>query len=91
MFNFAGAEVIAQGPTKGGRLLKKAWLSDQHSINRHVDLPLAYQALNQHEQIPRGEEWVNRRPPLTCIITQNGETEDPGHTLTEIPVRLEVN
>lgn len=26
-FNFAGAEVIAQDPTKGRHLLKKAWLS----------------------------------------------------------------
>lgn len=88
-FNFAGAEVIAQDPTKGGHLLKEAWLSDQHSINRHVDLPSAYQELKQHEQTCRGLEWVNRRPPRTRAITQNGEMEDPGHTPMEIPARLE--
>lgn len=53
-FNFMGAEAIAQDPTKGGHLLKEAWLSNQHSINQHVELLPAYQALKHHEQSHRG-------------------------------------
>lgn len=37
-FDFVGAKVIAQDSTKGGRLLKEAWLSDRYSINWHVEL-----------------------------------------------------
>lgn len=50
IFNFAGVEVIAQDSMKGGHLFKEAWLSGQHSVNRHVELLPAYQTLRKHEQ-----------------------------------------
>jgi quinol monooxygenase YgiN len=47
-FNFNDTEVISQARNKSSRLFKEAWLSDEYSINRHINLPPAYQAL-RHE------------------------------------------
>lgn len=50
IFNFAGAEVIAQDSMKAGRLFKEAWLSGQYSVNRYIELLPAYQKLRECEQ-----------------------------------------
>lgn len=48
-FDFANAQTISRDATKGGRLLKEAWLSDGNSINHRIELFLAYQALKVWE------------------------------------------
>ncbi|XP_039211043.1 uncharacterized protein LOC120313319 isoform X1 [Crotalus tigris] len=53
-FDLANAEVIARETTKGGRLLKEAWLSDENSINWHIDLLSAYQTLRGWERQHHG-------------------------------------
>ncbi|XP_015679927.1 uncharacterized protein LOC107295141 [Protobothrops mucrosquamatus] len=49
-FDFKGAEAIAQDASKGGHLLKEAWLSNMDSINQCIELPPAYQALRVYEE-----------------------------------------
>ncbi|KAK9407181.1 hypothetical protein NXF25_005955 [Crotalus adamanteus] len=60
------AEAIAQDASKGGRLLKQAWFSNTDSINRCIELPLAYQALRVQE------EHVKRRMPIVRGETRTG-------------------
>jgi hypothetical protein len=50
-FNFNEAKVIGQGRNKTSRLLKEAWFSDEFSINRHINLPPAYQALRHRIEL----------------------------------------
>jgi hypothetical protein len=44
-FNFSEAKVIGTAKSKSSRLLKESWLTNENSINRHVNLDPAYQAL----------------------------------------------
>jgi hypothetical protein len=44
-FDFAGAKVVGMAKNRSSRQLKEAWLSDDNSINRHVNLDSAYQSL----------------------------------------------
>lgn len=66
-FDFVGAEAIAQGTSKGGRLLREAWLSDTQSINHHIELPLAYQTVKAHQQqrktLPAVRKRITKRNP----------------------------
>uniref|UniRef100_A0A2D4IIN9 Uncharacterized protein n=1 Tax=Micrurus lemniscatus lemniscatus TaxID=129467 RepID=A0A2D4IIN9_MICLE len=76
-FSFQEAEVVARDITKEGCLLKEAWFSNSNSINRHIELPPAYQALRHQERpcwrsrdhFPLGEQRPMAPP----------HTHTPGH------------
>ncbi|KAK9395758.1 hypothetical protein NXF25_019119 [Crotalus adamanteus] len=55
-FDLANTDVIARETTKGGHLLKEAWLSDENSTNRHIDLFPAYQTLRGWEK----QQYIDR-------------------------------
>lgn len=69
-FDFVGTEAIAQDTSKGGQLLKETWLSDEHTINHHIDLLPAYQVLRRHEQqrkaLPIHRRTRSRRKDRSC-------------------------
>ncbi|BHF70404.1 hypothetical protein SprV_0301345400 [Sparganum proliferum] len=49
-FNFAATKIVAHAGNKTGRELIEAWVSDENSVNRFIDLAPAYRALRSHLQ-----------------------------------------
>ncbi|XP_015675754.1 ena/VASP-like protein [Protobothrops mucrosquamatus] len=77
-FDLASVEAISHDTTKGGRFFKEAWLSDKNSINRHIDLTPAYQALKGWE-----EQCTNGRRRQLTYSLQDQEDETVGETISE--------
>ncbi|BHF83967.1 hypothetical protein SprV_0902711600 [Sparganum proliferum] len=46
-FDFQCVRILGQSDDRVARLLQEAWQSTEDSINRHIDLPIAYQALRE--------------------------------------------
>lgn len=80
VFNLTNAVAICRDATKGGRLLKEAWLSDENSINRHIELFPAYQTLKgwegQHHNLQQ------RQPAYSLQDQKDGAA---GETITIPP------
>ncbi|BHF64099.1 hypothetical protein SprV_0200709800 [Sparganum proliferum] len=46
-FDFECVRILGQSDNRVARLLQEAWHSTEDAINRHIDLPIAYQALRE--------------------------------------------
>ncbi|BHF80575.1 hypothetical protein SprV_0702370300 [Sparganum proliferum] len=46
-FDFECVRILGQSDNRVARLLQEAWHSNEDTINRHIDLPIAYQALRE--------------------------------------------
>ncbi len=71
--NFEGATILDFGTTKGQRLVKEAYYSGRTSINRHIDLPPAYQAVRFTDST-RQEKW----PRQTTANPPNHHDQEQG-------------
>nr|VZI25429.1 unnamed protein product [Spirometra erinaceieuropaei] len=74
-FDFANTRILARAGNKTGRELLEAWVSDNNSINRHIDLPASYHALR-----PRSQVAQLTPSRSTNGVTTPGEHRGPGGT-----------
>ncbi|BHF61781.1 hypothetical protein SprV_0100475700 [Sparganum proliferum] len=57
-FDFQCVRILGQSDDRVDRLLQEAWQATEDSISRHIDLPIAYQALREQiSSAARGHPW----------------------------------
>ena len=60
-FDWTKTTILNHADTRHAREFKEAWHSLENlAINRHIDIPAAYQQLQQHQNISRGSKATNR-------------------------------
>nr|VZI48104.1 unnamed protein product [Spirometra erinaceieuropaei] len=63
-FNFASTRIVARANKKTGLETLEGWVSDTHSINRHVDIPPCYHTLRSC-----GQDVRPNSPPRVHAVT----------------------
>ena len=77
-FDWTKTTILNHADTRHARKFKEAWHSLENlAINRHIDIPAAYQQLPQHQNISRGSKATNR----------NAEQNQPINDQTSQPIR----
>jgi hypothetical protein len=96
-FDWTKTTVLSHANTREARELKEAWHSHQKpAINRHIDIPTAYQPLQQHQDIHRGSNTEHNQPintvqnqPINNVQNQpiNVHQNQPITDQTNQPIR----
>ena len=79
-FDWTEIKILNHAKTREAREFKEAWHSLRNpAINRHIDIPIAYQPLQHHHNTTRGSQTANEKPeqnqPINII--QNQAIEKP--------------
>ena len=74
-FDWIKIKILNHAKTREAREFKEAWHSLQNpAINRHIDIPIAYQPLQHHHNTTRGSQTANEKPeqnqPINIIQNQ---------------------
>ena len=74
-FDWIKIKILNHAKTREAQEFKEAWHSLQNpAINRHIDIPVAYQPLQHHHNTTRGSQTANEKPeqnqPINIIQNQ---------------------
>nr|VZI41967.1 unnamed protein product [Spirometra erinaceieuropaei] len=84
-FDFESVRILGQSDNRVARLLQEAWHSTEDTINRHIDLPIAYQALR--EQISSAAGGVlSDRPWTDALFVNNAALIISGFACVLLPI-----